>query len=269
MVAATSPSLTPLSCIRLLLATAVACGLALHAGASEASPANEPRALQLAMPRGAPPPAPRPLLHGGVMVLGESATALVVLDAVTGERLWRYEDAQEPAARGDALLALSDDLLVLATPGGRLLGFGLRHGDLRWRVAAFPADAGYRFATPPLAVDGRIVAPVAGCRPAGPQGCWVAAYDADSGAELWRRFLPAGASPSSAHAPPPAEAAVTWVSPIYDREVGSLFVALSASAPGGEPRRLVTCALDIETGAIEWLRREAPEDTPLDTASAR
>lgn len=206
-----------------------------------------------------------PLLHDGVLILPESATSLAAFDATTGAPLWRFADRKMPSpVQRPALVAISNGFLVLATPDARLIAFELRSGRLLWQVEAAAPGQGYRYDTPPLAVNGRVFAAMSGCASSSPRHCQIAAYDIVTGAEIWRRTLRAYADsrPQTCRArltPDSAPVGAVWVPPIYDRETSRLFVGLATQGAAGAPQPLIIYALDAETGAVAWLRWQAPK----------
>ncbi len=122
------------------------------------------------------------------------------------------------------------------------------------RGDGFAIAPGATTSTTTLLADGRALATVARCAPAG--GCTVSAYDAESGVRLWTRRIELPGT-SDGHLLRPVAAEVTpsaQVSPLYAPETDSLFVAVDG--PEAPP---VTYALAARTGAVQWVRQASAE----------
>ena len=123
------------------------------------------------------------------------------------------------------------------------------------RGDGFAIAPGSTSATTTLLADGRALATIARCAPAG--GCRISAYDAESGEQLWSRRIRTSETaagepllrPVAAQATPSAQ-----VSPLYAPETDSLFVAVTS--PEAPP---VTSALAARTGAVQWVRQASAE----------
>ena len=136
-----------------------------------------------------------PLFVNGVLYLTTSWDHVFAIDARTGTELWHYRRALPeklryccgPVNRGVAILG---DTLYLGTLDAHLVALNARDGRVRWDVEVGKVEDNISITAPPLAAGGKIITGMAG-------GDFLSrgyldAYDAKTGARLWRsiRFLP-------------------------------------------------------------------------------
>ena len=224
-----------------------------------------------------------PIVHNGVMYLGQGENTVQALDATTGDLIWEYRrdvpDMSE--ASGIAVVsgitrsvALYDDEVYFNSQDGALVALDARTGQVAWETIV----GDYRFlgqSAGPLVVDGKVLSGRA-CDPGLPGGCFITAHDSQSGEELWRTYL----------IPQPGEPGgdtwgdLPWESRLhvgawgnvgaYDAELGLVFWGTSVPAPSAEIIRGTvgddvlysnsTLALDVDTGEIVWYYQHLPRD---------
>jgi alcohol dehydrogenase (cytochrome c) len=131
-----------------------------------------------------------PLVNDGVMFVTTPMNQVIALDAVTGVQLWRFrrELPEElfqlhPTNRGPALYG---DRLFVTTTDAFLVALDARTGEMIWEVAVDDYKSGYYRTLAPLVVKGTVMVGVSGDE-YGIRG-YVAAYDAQTGAEMWRTY---------------------------------------------------------------------------------
>src|SRR5208282_2429842 len=115
------------------------------------------------------------------------------LDALSGSALWHYSRPPTPGMVGDSKLgtnrgvALLRDKIFFVTDNAHLLGLDRGTGKLLWETS-LPEDTQqpYGGTVAPLIVHDMVIAGVAGADH-GIRG-FVAAYRADTGALVWRRW---------------------------------------------------------------------------------
>lgn len=133
--------------------------------------------------------APQTVIVDGVVIVGSSRDDTVeAIDIETGTPRWTFWTEGpvrfSPTIRGDTVFAGSDD--------GHLYALDRHTGEELWRVRPGPLDrrvAGngrivstWPIRTGPIVIEGSVYT-TAGIFP--PEGVWVAAYDADTGASQW------------------------------------------------------------------------------------
>ena len=214
------------------------------------------------------------------------------------KQLWRYAPTVDkgkpccgPVNRG---VAVANGTVFLGTIDARLIALDAATGSVRWEVANADADSGYSITMAPLVVGTRVIVGTSGGE--FPTRGSVTAYDAASGARLWRWYAipspndggwwgkwtptaPTGDSLSRDIAQERADSAAyaeswrtgggpVWAQPAYDPESGTLFVVVGNPAPSNDGRRrpgdnLYTgsvVALDVTSGKIRWYFQAVPHD---------
>ncbi len=220
-----------------------------------------------------------PLVVEGVLYAG-TPQEIVALDAVTGRQFWKlsrpFNAADYPGQHIYEVnkgLAIGGSTLFWATAVDcHLLAIDAKTGRVLWEKVAADWKQGYQFNVAPLVVKNMVILGPATNEMGA--NCWVAAYDIQTGRELWRFYT----SPNSADDP----AAKTWSgdswkhggSPVwnggtYDPETNLTFWGTGNPNPGwnGNPRgpgdNLYSdsvVALDADTGKLKWYYQFTPGD---------
>jgi alcohol dehydrogenase (cytochrome c) len=141
-----------------------------------------------------------PIVHGGVMFVATPNNQVLAIDARSGNLLWRYrrtppEDAivLHRTSRGIALLG---DKVYFAAAEAVLVALDVKTGREVWTAKVAENRNGYYMSLAPLVADGKILVGTSGGE-LGVRG-FVAAFDANTGKELWRRYtVPAPGEPGS------------------------------------------------------------------------
>ncbi len=217
-----------------------------------------------------------PLVVDGVLYTG-TALEVVALDAITGRTYWTLRHPLDSNARYNAYevnkgVAIAGDTLYWATVDCHLLAIDAKTGRLIWDKVMADWKKGYQYNVPPLVVRNMVILGPATNETGA--NCWVAAYDAKTGKELWRFDT----APNSADAPE----AKTWMgeswkhggSPVwnagsYDPETNLTYWGTGNPNPGwnGDPRSPgdnlysdSVVALDAGTGKLKWYYQFTPGD---------
>ena len=136
-------------------------------------------------------------VYDGVLYIASPGGIVEALDAATGELRWRYRHQHEmenweEVVTGRAAtrsIAIYDDKIYLATFDGHVVALHAPTGEMVWNVKGADYRLGYRYTTGPLIVQGRAVVSTNGCEmfyEAKDDPCFISAFDADTGEELWR-----------------------------------------------------------------------------------
>ena len=139
---------------------------------------------------------PEPLVFNGVMYVPHPGDIVQALDARNGTMLWEYRRERSKDARGGGLgvsrnLALYQDKVFLGTSDAHLVALDARSGKVAWDVAVADSRQGINYTAGPIAGDGRVFASLT-CGGNGPARCFLAAHDAATGKQLWKRETVAG-----------------------------------------------------------------------------
>lgn len=219
-----------------------------------------------------------PVVVDGIMYVTEPPNSITALDARTGKALWHWSSAIPrdlftvgffPTNRGVAVLG---DLVYIATVDNYLVALDAKSGVVRWRTHYADYKEGYGTTEAPLAIDGKIIVGPAGGE-AGAHG-FLAAFDAQTGKELWRLYTVAR-SASDPGADSWANGSwfngggTMWNAGSYDPETNTLYWGTGNPAPdwNGDGRlgdNLFTCSLiavDANTGKMKWYFQFSPHET--------
>jgi alcohol dehydrogenase (cytochrome c) len=228
-----------------------------------------------------------PLVNGDIMIVtspsGLEINRVYAIDVTNGRVLWKYEHKLPeelpslarliPMSRG---VALYKDKVYFGTLDAHLIALKAATGEVAWKTKVAEALDGYFFTMAPLAVKGKIILGTSGPGEMGPRG-FIAAFDADSGKELWRTYtIPAAGEPGAetwAGESWKYGGGAVWLTGTYDPALNLVFFGVGNPAPwdanlrkGDNLYTASALALDIDTGRIKWYHQYHPNDTwDLDT----
>lgn len=217
-----------------------------------------------------------PIVVDGVMYTIQSPNDVVALNAATGAVLWTYrhkpaEGTRNPCcgniSRGVAILG---DTVYLGTLDAMLIAINARTGQEVWEKTVGDYKQAYSITHAPLAVKDKVLVGVAG----GEYGIrgFIAAYEANSGKEVWRfNTVPGPGEPggntwtgdSYLHGGAPI-----WVTGSYDPDTNLTFWGTGNPGPdwNGDARQgdnLYSCsviALNVDTGKLAWHYQFSPHN---------
>jgi quinohemoprotein ethanol dehydrogenase len=164
-----------------------------------------------------------PLYADGVLYVSTSRNHLYAFDARDGKRLWNYAPAQVPhqnLGNVNKGIAMWNGKIYMGTLDGRLVAIDAKTGKPRWEANTIPAElvgsanlTKYSVSMAPRAAKGKIFVGASGGE-FGSRG-FIAAYDAESGKEVWRFWTVPGDPAKGYEAAPQqkailAVAAATW-----------------------------------------------------------
>jgi alcohol dehydrogenase (cytochrome c) len=215
-----------------------------------------------------------PFVNNGVMFVSTSFNQLIALDAKTGQEFWRYRSAypegarvSKPVNRG---VALYGDKVFFGLGEAVLLALDARTGKELWRAKVEENKNGYYMTAAPLVVDGKVLVGISGGD--GNTRGFVAAYDVDTGKEVWRCFtIPAPGEPGN-ETWPVGDAwkiggGATWVTGNYDPETNLVFWGVGNGNPWVAEQRegdnlytASTIAIDAATGKIKGYFQYTPNE---------
>ncbi|HEX5227607.1 MAG TPA: PQQ-dependent dehydrogenase, methanol/ethanol family [Bryobacteraceae bacterium] len=216
-----------------------------------------------------------PLVNNGVMFVSTPNNQVIAIDVRSGNELWRYHRSRPSAAivphdtsRG---VALYGNKVYYAAGDAILVALDARTGEEVWATDVAPNKSAYYITLAPLIAGGKIMVGASGGE-FGIRG-FVAAFDPDSGKELWRTYtIPAPGEPGS-ETWPKGDAWKTgggsvWVTGNYDPAtniaywgVGNGGPWMGDKRPGDNLYTASTLALDVATGAIKGHFQYNPNDS--------
>ncbi len=131
-----------------------------------------------------------PMVNNGMMFVTTPGMQVLALDATTGDLIWRYKEKLpadlfqlHPTNRG---VAMWGDKLYLATVDAHLIALDAKTGKEVWNTKVGDYQHGEYMTLEPLVVRGKVMVGSSG----GEFGvrAYIAAYDADSGKQVWRTY---------------------------------------------------------------------------------
>lgn len=236
-----------------------------------------------------------PLVVDGKMFVTTAWSKVMALDAATGRRLWAY-DPKVPGETGFSACcdvvnrgaAYFEGRVYVGTLDGRLIALSAATGKLLWSKVTFDPGRPYTITGAPRVVRGKVIIGNGGAE-YGVRG-FVTAYDAKSGAKVWRFYT----VPGNPNVKPDNEvsdgvlksrAAATWFGDfwklggggtvydaiVYDPELNQLYIGVGNGSPWNQRIRSAgkgdnlflssIVALDPDTGRYLWHYQETPGET--------
>ncbi len=227
--------------------------------------------------------APAPIVHNGVLYLNNAGMVLQAFDAKTGNLIWENRYGTNPTAPAMRGISIYGDAIYLATGDAHLMAFDARNGKQLWDTTM--GEAGHGATAGPLVVNGKLLQILGYCGTYRAEKCFVAAWDAKTGKEVWRFNTIAqstepggdtwGGLPDLFRA-----GAETWATPSYDPDLNLTYWGTAQAKPwmrvsrgSGNGATLYansSIALNPDTGKLSWFYNHAPgESLDLDEAFER
>ena len=137
---------------------------------------------------------PQPLVHNGIMYLFNTDNIVQALDARTGDLIWenhiRPTGLQGGGTGAIRNLAIYGDKVFVPTTDAHLAALDARTGKTVWDVEMADYTKGFGNSSGPIVIHGKVIQGITGCdrykaNPA-EQGCFISAYDPDTGKLVWR-----------------------------------------------------------------------------------
>jgi len=227
-----------------------------------------------------------PLVYNGVMYLPNPRGVIQAIDGATGDLLWEYrpDDAQSlnpivPVGAGDRGIqrnvAIFGDRIFGTTNDAHVIALDARTGKKVWDTAVADPKLGYGYTSGPIVVRGKVIAGMTGCSRYKEDVCFISAYDAASGKEVWRTSTIArpgepggetwGDLPLRNRAGSDA-----WIPGSYDADANLVYWGTAQAKPWARAVRGTdgdalytnsTLALDPDSGKIKWHYQHLPGET--------
>jgi PQQ-dependent dehydrogenase (methanol/ethanol family) len=228
---------------------------------------------------------PAPTVHNGIIYLANTSNIVQALDGKTGELIWENRlgpDSTEPT-RG---LGIYEDKIFMATSNARLVALDARTGKVVWQTVIADEKKGYGNSSGPLVIHGKVIQGLGGCELYKEGGCFISAYDAATGKQLWKFNTVAqegepggdtwGKLPNLLRA-----GGDTWITGSYDPGLNLTYWGVAQPKPWMRASRGATesdtalytsstLALHPDDGKLQWYFQHAPgESLDLDEVFER
>src|SRR5437667_1293968 len=124
---------------------------------------------------------PAPIVHNGVIYLANTGGIIQAIDGLSGKVIWENHLGSNIAMRG---ISIYQDKLYLAS-GNRVIALDARDGKGAWSTEI---GQGYSNSSGPLIANGKVIEGLGGCGRYQEEKCYMSAYDAQTGKQLWRFY---------------------------------------------------------------------------------
>lgn len=222
-----------------------------------------------------------PIIHNGVMFLGNPNDVIQAIDAASGDLLWEYRRTLPSLAafhnnawgQRKRSVFLYNDKIYTVTRDNFVLALDAKTGKELWEVNR-GGDLSVTNTTGPIVVNGVLIAG-SNCQEAA-HGCYVTGHDAETGKELWRNnVIPGKGEPGDETwgGMPFEQRWMTgvWGPITYDPELNLAFYGSSGVGPAADVQRGIKgvatlagtntrFAIEPKTGKIVWKHQVLPQD---------
>jgi alcohol dehydrogenase (cytochrome c) len=231
---------------------------------------------------------PTPIVHNGIIYLINPGNIVQALDGRTGELIWENSVGPEAIIGQGAMrsMALYDDKLFVATTDARLVALNARKGTVVWDVAVADREKGFTNTSGPIVIKGKVVQGLARCERFGPERCYISAYDAATGKQVWKFHTVAESGERNGDTWGNVDnrfrkGGETWITGSYDPDLDLTYWGVAQAKPWVAASRNMrtadralytsaTVALRPDTGALEWFYQHSPgESLDLDEVYER
>jgi len=230
---------------------------------------------------------PAPIVHDGTLFLHHTDNTLQALDAVSGDLIW--ENHLGPSTTSGAMrgIAIYQDKVYMATTDARLVAIDARNGETVWDTTLGDRTQGdFSASSGPIIINGLVVQGLGGCTRFRDEKCFVSAYDAETGRQVWKFYTvakdlePGGDTWGDVENPYRA-GGETWITGSYDPSLGLTYWGVAQAKPWMMASRRQTAddvglytnstlALNAADGRLEWYHQHAPgESLDLDEVFER
>jgi len=222
---------------------------------------------------------PTPIVHNGVIYLANTSNTVQALDGRTGDLIWENHIGPDATRAYGATrsLAIYQDKVFISTTDAQLYGLDARSGKIVWQTRIADSKKGYSNTSGPLVINGKVVQGLMGCAQFSTDGCFISAYDAMTGKQLWKFQTVAregqfggdtwGSIPSLMRA-----GGETWITGSYDPEMNETYWGIAQAKPwmrasrGAKPGDKAlftssTVALNPDNGKLAWYFQHVPGET--------
>jgi len=230
-----------------------------------------------------------PLVRDGVLYMPNPRDVIQAIDATTGDLLWEHrrdrpDDLADHLSRSqmdaNRNLAIYGAAIIDTSTDGHVFALDAATGELLWDTEILDHRRDPVTQTSgPIIANGKVISGRSCMPTGGPDACIIAAHDALTGEELWRRrLIPAPGEPGDetwGGVPFEERRHVgSWMVPSFDPELNLVLVGTSVTSPapkfrlGGVDNKHLyhnsTLALDADTGEIVWYYQHLNDHWDLD-----
>ena len=205
-----------------------------------------------------------PIVNDGVMFVTTPDAQVIAIDARTGDQMWRYRRQMPEGVvrshRTNRGVGLYDDKVFFTTHDAVVQALDAMTGELVWETAVADYRAGYYMTMAPLVASGKVLVGASG----GERGIrgFVAAYEPDTGEEIWRSHtVPGPGEPGNETWPGDTwktGGASIWITGSYDPDLNLTYWGtgnpgpwIGDQRPGDNLYTNSVVAFDADTGELK------------------
>jgi alcohol dehydrogenase (cytochrome c) len=211
------------------------------------------------------------------MYLVNPMNILQALDAKTGELIWENHIGPEQAVGIAAMrnMSIFQDKVFFTTTDARLVALDAKTGKVLWETQVADRTKGnYAETAGSIVINGKVLQGLVGCDRYGSEACYISAYDANTGKQLWKfhtiaRGTDAGADTWGKLADNFRIGAETWITGSYDPELNLTYWGTAQAKPWVPASRgltvfdaglyqVSTLALNPDDGKLAWHFQHIP-----------
>src|SRR5436853_196230 len=220
-----------------------------------------------------------PLVHDGVMYLGNPGDVIQAIDAGTGDLFWEYRHPLPPREQFPAIhgqrkrsISLYGDKVIFATWNNFIVGLDARTGRRAWQSNR-GGNLFIQNSSGPIVMNGVVVAGST-CQVAG-FGCYVTGHNVTDGEEVWRNEMIPRPGQAGYDTWGGAAFEKRWMTGVwglltYDPDLDLVYYGSSGAGPASEAQRGTIggtmagtdtrWAVKPKTGEVAWRHQTLPRD---------
>lgn len=230
---------------------------------------------------------PTPIVHNGIIFLANTSNIVQAIDGKTGELIWENQVGPTVGQGGTVAmrsLALYQDKVFVATTEAHMVALDARTGKLIWDTPVSTKTRNFTETSGPIVVNGKVIEGLAGCTLYREENCFISAYDAQTGKQLWRfntvaREDQPGGDTWGKLSNLLRAGGDAWITGSYDPELNLTYWGVAQAKPwmrssrgtnGNALYTSSTLALNPDTGKLAWYFQHTPgESLDLDVVYER
>ncbi len=132
-----------------------------------------------------------PIAHNGIIYIAGTSNWIQAIDGKTGELIWENQIGPTVGLGGTLAmrnLAIYGDRIYAATTDARMVALDARTGKQIWVTQISARNKDFTNTSGPVIIKGKVIQGLAGCTTYRDEKCFISAYDAGTGKQLWRFY---------------------------------------------------------------------------------
>jgi len=221
---------------------------------------------------------PTPLFHSHTIFLANTSNYIQALDARSGDLIWENQIGPTVGSGGTIAmrnLALYRDKIYAATTDGRVVALSASTGKVVWDTPVSEKTKEFTHTSGPIVIHGKVIQGLTGCVLYREEKCFISAYDAETGKQLWRFYTVARAGEPGGDTWGKLPDLLrtggdTWITGSYDPVLDLTYWGVAQAKPwmrssrGTGDKALYTSstvALRPEDGSLAWYFQHIPGES--------